>query len=110
MEKMFYSISEVGRMFDVNPYVLRYWEKEFPFLNPKKNRVGKRVYTAREIEVIRIIKHLLYDEGYTIDGARKKILRKRGSIQLRLDEEGVARYELKRIKEELQSLLRRLEG
>jgi len=110
MEKLFYSISEVSEMFEIPAHVLRYWEKEFPFLNPKKNRVGRRIYTEKEIEIVRLIKHLLYDEGYTIDGARKKILRKRGSIQLRLDEEGVARYELKKIKEELKSILKKLEG
>ena len=97
-------------MFGINPHVLRYWEKEFPFLSPKKNRVGKRIYTEKEIEIIKLIKHLLYDEGYTIDGARKKILRKRGSIQLRLDEEGVARFELKKVKDELRSILKKLES
>ncbi|HIE06277.1 MAG TPA: MerR family transcriptional regulator [bacterium (Candidatus Stahlbacteria)] len=110
MNKMFYSISEIGKMFGINPHVLRYWEKEFPFLSPKKNRVGKRIYTEKEIEIIKLIKHLLYDEGYTIDGARKKILRKRGSIQLRLDEEGVARFELKKVKDELRSILKKLES
>lgn len=71
--KLYYSISEVSKLTDVKPYVLRFWEKEFPTLKPKKNRSGNRVYQQKEIELIGRIKKLLYDDGYTIEGARQKL-------------------------------------
>ncbi|MBD3383208.1 MAG: MerR family transcriptional regulator [candidate division Zixibacteria bacterium] len=72
-DKLYYSISEVSRMTEVKPYVLRFWEKEFPSLRPKKNRGGNRIYQKHEIKLINRIKDLLYEEGYTIDGARQKL-------------------------------------
>lgn len=72
-EKLYYSISEVAQMTDVKPYVLRFWEKEFPLLRPKKNRGGNRTYQKREIALVNRIKTLLYEEGYTIEGARQKL-------------------------------------
>jgi DNA-binding transcriptional MerR regulator len=72
-DKLYYSISEVSRIIDVKPYVLRFWEKEFPMLRPKKNRSGNRIYQKKEIELISTIKRLLYDEGYTIEGARQQL-------------------------------------
>ena len=72
-ERLYYSISEVAEMTDVKPYVLRFWEKEFPLLRPKKNRGGNRTYQKREIVLVNRIKSLLYDEGYTIEGARQKL-------------------------------------
>lgn len=72
-EKLYYSISEVAEMTDVKPYVLRFWEKEFPLLRPKKNRGGNRTYQKREIQLVNRIKTLLYEEGYTIEGARQKL-------------------------------------
>ena len=70
--KTYYSISEVCSMTGLEPHVLRYWESEFPQLRPKKNRAGNRAYRDRDIELIEYIKRLLYDEQYTIPGARKK--------------------------------------
>jgi DNA-binding transcriptional MerR regulator len=70
-EKLYYSISEVARMTGLEAYVLRFWEKEFPMLRPKKNRGGTRYYQKHDIELINQIKHLLYVEHYTIAGARK---------------------------------------
>ena len=72
-EKLYYSISEVAEITDVKPYVLRFWEKEFPLLRPKKNRGGNRTYQKHEIALVNRIKHLLYDEGFTIEGARQKL-------------------------------------
>ena len=69
----FYSIGEVCTLTDLKPHVLRYWESQFRFLNPAKNRSGNRVYQRKEIELIMLVKHLLYTEKYTIDGARQKI-------------------------------------
>jgi len=69
-EKLYYSIREVAKKVGVEPYVLRFWEKEFPALKPKKGRSGARMYQVREIEVAEKIRHLLYDRRFTIDGAR----------------------------------------
>lgn len=72
-EKIYYKIGEACKVLDIQPYVLRYWETEFPSLAPSKSRSGQRVYTQRELAVIRRIKELLYDEGYTIAGAKKRL-------------------------------------
>jgi DNA-binding transcriptional MerR regulator len=69
----FFSIGEVCELTDLKPHVLRYWESQFRFLNPAKNRSGNRVYQRKEIELIQLVKHLLYHEKYTIEGARQKI-------------------------------------
>mgnify|MGYP003331845777 CR=1 FL=1 len=79
----FFSIGEVCEMTDLKPHVLRYWESQFRFLSPAKNRSGNRVYARREIELILLVKHLLYEEKYTIDGARQKLdaFRKAGELK-----------------------------
>jgi DNA-binding transcriptional MerR regulator len=69
----FYSIGEVCALTDLKPHVLRYWESQFRFLNPAKNRSGNRVYKSREVELIMLVKHLLYTEKYTIEGARQRL-------------------------------------
>jgi DNA-binding transcriptional MerR regulator len=68
-----YKPAEVCRLADVQPYVLRYWESEFPFLVPNRNAPGPRSYTEHDLQLIRRIKKLLYDEGYTIAGAKKRL-------------------------------------
>jgi DNA-binding transcriptional MerR regulator len=68
----FFSIGEVCALTDLKPHVLRYWESQFRFLNPAKNRSGNRVYKSREVELIMLVKHLLYTEKYTIEGARQR--------------------------------------
>ena len=79
----YFSIGEVCQLTDLKPHVLRYWESQFRFLNPVKNRSGNRVYQRREIEMIMLVKHLLYTEKFTIDGARKRIeqFRRTGSLK-----------------------------
>lgn len=79
----FYSIGEVCELTGLKPHVLRYWESQFRFLNPAKNRSGNRVYQRREIELITLVKHLLYTEKYTIEGARHKVdqHRKKGDVR-----------------------------
>ncbi len=72
-KKLYYKIGEACRALDIQPYVLRYWETEFSVLAPSKSKSGQRVYTEKELDVIRRIKELLYDEGYTIAGAKKKL-------------------------------------
>ncbi|HEX5438201.1 MAG TPA: MerR family transcriptional regulator [Gemmatimonadaceae bacterium] len=79
----FYSIGEVCVLTDLKPHVLRYWESQFRFLNPAKNRSGNRVYQRREVDLILLVKHLLYTEKYTIDGARRKVDEHRKHGELR---------------------------
>ncbi len=79
----FYSIGEVCALTDLKPHVLRYWESQFKLLNPAKNRSGNRVYARREVDVILLVKQLLYTEKYTIDGARQKLDEHRKSGTLR---------------------------
>jgi DNA-binding transcriptional MerR regulator len=71
-DKLFYKIGEVSRITGVETYVLRYWETEFPFLKPRKNRSGQRVYVKKDVELIMQIKKMLYLERYTIEGVRKR--------------------------------------
>lgn len=68
--KLYYSISEVSGITGIKQYVLRFWEKEFSDLKPKKNRAGNRTYQLKDIELVNRIKNLLYEEGFTIEGAR----------------------------------------
>jgi DNA-binding transcriptional MerR regulator len=79
----FFSIGEVCELTELKPHVLRYWESQFRFLNPAKNRSGNRVYQRREIELIVLVKHLLYTEKYTIEGARQKVDEHRKGGELR---------------------------
>jgi DNA-binding transcriptional MerR regulator len=72
-KKLFYRIGEACKKLDIQPYVLRYWETEFAVLSPRKSRSGQRVYSEEELALIRRIKELLYEEGYTIAGAKKKL-------------------------------------
>jgi len=71
--RLFYRIGEVSRLTGLEQYVLRYWETEFPQIKPDKGRSGQRIYTKKDLDTILLIKQLLYKEGYTIAGARKKL-------------------------------------
>ena len=73
--KLYYRIGEVCEIVGVEPHVLRYWETEFPSLAPPKNRAGQRTYRPKDIELLLTIRKLLYEEGYTIAGARKQLSR-----------------------------------
>ena len=72
-KRLYYKIGEACKELGIQPYVLRYWETEFPALAPSKSRSGQRVYSEKELEIIRRIKQLLYEEGYTIAGAKNKL-------------------------------------
>ena len=76
--KLFYRIGEVSRLTGLEPYVLRYWESEFPQLKPDKGRSGQRLYKKKDVDNIFHIKQLLYKDGYTIAGARRKLNGKAG--------------------------------
>jgi len=71
IKKLYYSISEVSKITDIEQYVLRYWETEFEQLGPQKNRAGNRIYTNKDIQLILYIKELLREKKYTIEGAKK---------------------------------------
>ena len=72
-DKLFYKISEVAKMFNVNISAIRFWEKEFDILKPKKNKKGNRLFTPKDIKNMQIIHHLLKERGFTIEGAKKKL-------------------------------------
>ena len=107
--KIYYRIGEVSRITGVKPYVLRYWESEFRWMAPAKSRSKQRLYRKRDIEVIQLIKRLLYEERYTIAGARKK-LRELGvgraleNPQPDIGQESDPQVCLRRIRDELQSI------
>ena len=81
--KEYYGIGEVRDLTGLKPHVLRYWETQFDVLHPVKNRAGNRVFRAKDIELILLVKHLLYEEKYTIEGARQKLddMRRTGELE-----------------------------
>src|SRR5713101_3941753 len=70
-DKLFFRIGEASDLLGLEPYVMRYWETEFPTLNPKKSSTGHRLYRRKDVELLLKIKHLLYERRFTIDGARQ---------------------------------------
>lgn len=107
----FFSIGEVCSLTDLKPHVLRYWESQFRFLNPAKNRSGNRVYQRKEIELIMLVKNLLYTEKYTIDGARQKIDEHRRAGELKPAARAALDVEaLQSLEAELTEILGVLEG
>ena len=106
----FFSIGEVCTLTDLKPHVLRYWESQFRFLNPAKNRSGNRVYKAREIELILLVKHLLYTDKYTIEGARQKVEQYRRSGALRAEKRRALELETVRDLRGLDDLLSLIDG
>ncbi len=105
-EKLYYSISEVSRITGLEQYVLRYWEKEFPALKPKKNRGGNRIYTEKDIELINRIKYLRNKEKLTIAGARTKLMMKRaGEEKANMQKSARTRTIIGQIRKEIEDLL-----
>jgi DNA-binding transcriptional MerR regulator len=109
-DKLYFRIGEVARLCDVPAYVLRFWESEFPQLKPNKGGTGQRLYRRRDVEMALRIKALLYDEGFTIPGARQAIKSemKQGAPQLTLGMEGaggVNPQTLRKLQKELRDLL-----
>jgi len=104
--KRYFTIGEVSELCAVKPHVLRYWESQFRFLNPAKNRSGNRVYQRREIELIMLVKHLLYTEKYTIEGARQRIDQYRRTGQLKTEARAALTHEtVQNLRAELESVL-----
>ncbi|MBN1756295.1 MerR family transcriptional regulator [bacterium] len=120
-KKLYYSITEVSEITDLKAHILRYWESEFPILHPKKNRAGNRIYREKDIDAVLLIKSLLYDEKFTIDGARRKIkqakqqnrplssLLKKGAVKEKSKEkEGDKEENYRRVLEEVRDGLKEL--
>ncbi len=108
IKKLYYSIGEVADITDLKPYVLRYWETEFKQLSPTKNRAGNRIYKEEDIELIFRIQDLLYEQKYTIEGARQQLQQSDGKPSGRLEAAKV-RESLERLKYELREILELLE-
>lgn len=87
-KKEYYAIGEVCDLTGLKPHVLRYWETQFDVLRPNKNRAGNRVYRPKEVEIVLLVKNLLYERKYTIEGARQRLkeLRKGGELKERRQE------------------------
>ena len=104
-KKAYYSIGEVCNLTGLKPHVLRYWETQFEVLSPTKNRAGNRVFRPKEIELILLVKHLLYEEKYTIEGAGKRLLEMRKSGELAEERQDILEPEvLAGMKTELEAL------
>ena len=81
IEKLYYTIGEVAKMFDVNTSLIRFWEKEFEIIQPKKNKKGNRLFTKQDIDNFQIIYHLVKERGFTLQGAKDKLKQnKQGTI------------------------------
>jgi DNA-binding transcriptional MerR regulator len=113
IKRLYYSIAEVSKITGLKDYVLRFWETEFQDLRPAKNRAGNRIYRDSDIRFVFLIKKLLYQEKYTIEGARQRLaeMKKKKDGQLQLP---MADYQcndlVQRLKTELKELLEILEG
>ncbi len=104
-KKAYYSIGEVCDITGLKPHVLRYWESQFEVLSPIKNRAGNRVYRPKDIELVLLVRNLLYEEKYTIEGARQRLLEMRQAGELAEERQMVLEPEfLTSMKEELLSL------
>ena len=98
-KKVYYSISEVAELFNVNTSLIRFWESEFEFLQPKKSKQGIRQYSKADIEQFKLVYYLVKERGYTLEGARKKLNENKKKVQENMH----AVTQLKRIKHFLQS-------
>ena len=81
VEKVYYTIGEVSELFEVNPSLIRFWEKEFDILKPVKNKKGNRLFTKADLNNLRIIYHLVKERGYTLQGAREKLKVNRQEVE-----------------------------
>ncbi len=97
VERLYYSIGEVAEMFKVNTSLIRYWEKEFDIIRPRKNKKGNRLFTQKDIDNFHIIYHLVKERGMTLKGAKKKLRENR--------EETIENFEIVRTLQEIRKLL-----
>ncbi len=116
-DKLYFKIGEVAKLAGLEPYVLRYWETEFKEINPVKSRTKQRLYRRKDIETVLWIKQLLYAEGFTIEGARKKLKEMKGEKEETKDGQMILGFEhtkgdkvLRNVKGRLEELLKKLES
>jgi DNA-binding transcriptional MerR regulator len=110
VEGRFYTLTQAARLIGIKPHILRYWEKEFRWLQPGKNSAGRRIYSEHDIELVRLIDRLVHKEGYSIAGAQKRVsslLALSNQLQLPLSE--VRTNLLEQIKKDLRELREMLE-
>lgn len=105
IQKRYYSIGEVAKMFDVSTSLIRFWEGQFSILKPKKNRKGNRLFTPKDIDNLHVIYHLVKDRGYTLEGAKKKLKENKNDVLKQVE---IVRS-LKKIKQFLLSVKEGLE-
>jgi DNA-binding transcriptional MerR regulator len=109
-DKLYFKIGEVSELLGVEPYVLRYWENEFPSLSPKKSGTGHRLYRRKDVELLLRIKHLLYEKRFTIEGARQtlqsEIKAPKPKLAKRVQQELFSEDPLPEIRRELADILR----
>lgn len=98
--KLFYSIGEVARMFDVNTSLIRFWEKEFEVIQPRKNRKGNRQFTPKDVNNFKIIYALVKEQGYTLEGAKKALKDNKEDLNYQVD----LMAKLQKIKADLQTI------
>ncbi len=106
--KIYYSITEVAEMAQAKPHVLRYWETEFSALRPRKNRAGNRTYREKDVKLVLLIRKLLYEDGFTIKGARRKLQDRKASDmeQIEIPFTGAERKgQITSLRTELESIL-----
>ena len=110
VEKAYYSIGEVCDLAGLKPHVLRYWETQFDLLHPTKNQAGNRVYRPDEVKLVFLVKHLLYEKKFTIEGARQRLAEMRREGDLEREREAILEPAfLDQMKQELQGLLQVLD-
>jgi DNA-binding transcriptional MerR regulator len=80
-DKLYYSISEVAESLDVSQSLLRYWQTEFPVIDPKRNKKGNRFYSKKDVENLRLIHHLVKEQGHTLQGAKEKMRKKANRVK-----------------------------
>jgi DNA-binding transcriptional MerR regulator len=111
-DKLYFKIGEVSELLGVEPYVLRYWENEFPSLSPKKSGTGHRLYRRKDVEMLLRIKHLLYEKRFTIEGARQtlqsEIKAPKPKLAKRVQQELFSEDPLPEIRRELADILKLL--
>jgi len=107
-DKLFFRIGDVADLVGVKPYVLRYWESEFPMIKPTKSPSGQRVYRRADVESLLLIKHLLYAERYSIEGARKRLkeAKKGGKLKSLKKEKVLGGVEVAKYEEKRKALLK----
>lgn len=99
-DKIYYSISELSEHFGVAQSLLRYWEKEFDKINPKRNKKGTRFYSKQDVEQIKLVYHLVKEQGHTLEGARQKLKRSKKKVEVRVE----VKDRLEKIKADLTAL------